>query len=168
MKTLLFSHLLILLLTIIFIFKTFDIRNAKGKYIMKLKNRKGLLIFLIASFVFFIHLLFLNLKTYIIFNRHKDFMDIILSLIWIFISLLHISKTFKYSEIREKGIYLENGFYSWNKIYYYEWMSPDTIKFKVQGSNLNEYEEKVKVSCKNKKQIDKILQKYIKLSSSII
>lgn len=166
MKPLLIFYVLAFLLAILYIIKIFDKKNSNGKYLLKLSNRYILLIFLIVCLFFFINLLIFSIQSYLILNKNGDFMHITLSLIWVIISLSHVSKAVKYSEIREKGIYLENGFLEWNNIYCYEWMSPDTIKFKIKSTILSEYEEKVKVYPKDKDRIDEVLSSYVKCYSS--
>lgn len=166
MKSHLIFYVLAFLLAILYIIKIFDIKSSNGKYLLKLSNRYMLLIFLIICLFFFINLLIFSIQSYLALNKDGNFIHIILSLVWIIISLSHISKAIKYSEIREKGIYLESGFLEWNNICCYEWMSPDTIKFKIRSNILVEYEEKVKIYYRDKTIIDEVLSSYVKCCSS--
>lgn len=161
MKIILSFYVLFILFIIIYMLKIWDVRNAYGKHILKLRNRKEFLIFFIVGLVFWICLLVLNIRNYMIHDSHRDLSQILLSVMWILICFVHISRTFKYSEVRENGIYLEQGFYSWSKIHSFEWISSDTIKFKAQRFTLRNFEEKMEVHYEDNVKVDEILRKYI-------
>ncbi|WP_432663694.1 DUF5673 domain-containing protein [Wukongibacter baidiensis] len=149
------SFLLIHLLRLI------DIRNTYGRFIIKLRKRNGLLVLSVLFLFVFIYLLVLKSRP----DKYRDFSDLLTPLLWILISLVHILRAIKYSNIREKGIYLDRGFYDWSKIYSYEWISSDTIKFKAKGLMLSDFQEKVKVVHANRENVDAILRRYVNPSS---
>lgn len=165
MKILLSFYALFILFIIIYMLKILDVTNTYGKLIVKLRNRKEFLIFFIVGLLFWICLLVLNVRNYMNYDSHRDLSQISLSVMWILICFVHILRTIKYSEIRENGIYLERGFYSWSKICSFEWISSDTIEFKAKRSILRDFEEKMEVHYEDKVKVDEILRKYIEACS---
>lgn len=165
MKILLTLNVLLMLFMIIYLPKIWDFGNTYGKYIVKLRSRKGLQIFYIIFSIFWISNLVSYVRDYMVIDKHRDFSMIVLSIMWIFICLVNLSRNIKYSEIREKGIYLQGGFYDWSRIYCYEWISSDTINFKGRRLAFGDFEEKVEVHYDDKEQVEEILGKYIELCS---
>lgn len=156
-------YVIFILILIIYMLKLWNLNNTYGKYILKLRSRKGTLFFHIIIMLFWIYYLADSIIECINVDYYRNSSHMIwTSLMWIFICLLHISRYIKYSEIREKGIYLERGFYNWSRIYYYEWMPSDTIRFKGKGLVLGDsFEEKVKLHYKSQEEVDQILREYI-------
>lgn len=165
MSIFLILNVILVISIIIYLPKIWDFGNTYGKLIVKLRSRKGLMIFYTIFLIFWINNLVSYIKDYIAMDKYRDFSMIVLSIMWILICLINLLRSIKYSEIREKGIYLQSGFYDWSRIYCYEWISSDTIKFNAKRLTFGDFEEKVEVYYDDKEKVEEILRKYIELCS---
>lgn len=159
------NELLIIIMIIIitsFLLKELYLANHHGKLIMKVNQRKKLSIFwvvmLIISGLFMIN----DISIYIHYKEllYKD--SILIYLFLIEFSILNIVEAIKYSEIRDKGIYLLSDFYKWSKIENYTWISPNIVQFKI--ATLFKIKLNIKLNIdkvEDKKKIEEILHRYI-------
>ncbi|MBK5239998.1 hypothetical protein [Clostridium sp.] len=87
--------------------------------------------------------------------------SILLSILWIKISISNIIRDLHRSEIRENGIYGSGHFYKWCKVQSYSWISPTTIHFEVDTFFKTDYSFEFIVKEELRSKVNETVQKYI-------
>lgn len=134
MDTFFLINILYTMLTIVgvcLILMDFYIMLHHGKFITKLKENKASAIFWVVLLIVWGTILVFNITDYSQYGEDKIRNSILLDILWIVISITNIIKSWRGSEIREKGIYTNGYFYKWARIMSYSWESTNIIQLKV-------------------------------------
>lgn len=163
MDIILAFHIIFVLILSSLNLKDWDVGNRYGKFIIKLKTTKIYTTVFLISLLVLLGVLALGIQNYINEVYSWDITKFLDITTWILMCLLYIAKSIKYTQIRENGIYLNSGFFKWEKLLSYKWISPDEIVFEFKKKTFftDSIDERIKVSYENKKELDDILQKYI-------
>lgn len=102
-----------------------------GRFIIKVKENKGLAIFWVVLLIVWVCVIFITTSDYIHYEELRVNNYILQSIFWIEFSISNIIRSLRSSEIRENGIYNSGDFYRWSKIKSYSWVLPNTLQFKV-------------------------------------
>ncbi len=133
-----------------------------GKLIIKLYEGKAGVIYWIVLFVLWCPFLFGDIMTFLRYHSWYYINDILLRIFGVEIFIINIIAELRYSEIRENGIYNHIYFHRWHKIRSYNWVSSNTIKFKVNiFMKINVNFKLTVTEPYDKLKIDEVLNKYI-------
>lgn len=134
-----------------------------GKFIIKLKENKALAIFWVVLLLIWGTILGFNMTDYSQYGEDKIRNSILLAILWIVISITNIIKSWRGSEIREKGIYTNGYFYKWSRIMSYSWKSTNIIQLKVNTFLKINRSLKIIIKEELKLKVDEIMQRNIDL-----
>ncbi|MCY6485873.1 DUF5673 domain-containing protein [Clostridium aestuarii] len=149
-----------------FVLKELNIGNYRGKFILKINSERNISIFWTVLLVLWSVFMFFRIISYISYKQIY-LKDIKVNIFWIGFSLQRIITDRNYSQIRENGISVSSGFYKWNRFKSYQWISSNTIQFKVEGI-FKSFDEEIELKNQDKEKIDEILQKHMELLDSQI
>jgi hypothetical protein len=96
------------------------------------------------------------------YTQSGDIYFILLTILWIEISIFNILRYLHRSEIRENGIYGTGHFYKWCKVKSYSWVLPTTIHFEVDTFFKRDYSFEFIIKEELKSKVNETVQKYVK------
>lgn len=134
-----------------------------GRFIIKVKENKGLPIFWMALLIVWGCILVINTSDYIHNEELRANNYILQSIFWIEISILNIIRSSRSSEIREHGIYISGDFYRWSKIKSYSWVLPNTLQFKVNTFLTFNKSFELSIDEESKLKVDEVIQRNLDL-----
>ena len=156
-------YIMIIIVGIRFILIDFYAVCHHGKFVIKLKEDRGSAIFWIVPLIAWVILLWLNISDYNQYGENRIRHNILLSIVWIILSILNIIKSLIGSEIRENGIYNYGNFCKWSKVMSYSWVSPNIIQVKVNTFFKMNRSLKIVIKEELKFEIDEVIQKNLGL-----
>ncbi len=159
--------LLIVNLNIIFP-KVFTGNVVMGGRKPKIKERLGPTIMWGISIVFFSVFAIIYIMMYMEKNPYPEndyyIFQLLICAFWLINSIMQIIRGFKPIEIREKGVFTENGILiKFKNIYSYTWKSPDLLEF--DSKRIFKFGDDYQLKFKDQEEavkFDEILQKYVK------
>lgn len=134
-----------------------------GKFIVKVKENKGLTIFWMLLLAIWVIILFFNISDYIDHGEFRVNYYISQSIFWIEISILNIIRSLRSSEIRENGMYNSSNFYKWSKINSYNWVFSNTLQFKVSTFLTTNKNFEFTINEEFKLKVDEVIQRNLVL-----
>ncbi|MGK0467056.1 DUF5673 domain-containing protein [Clostridium sp.] len=98
---------------------------------------------------------------YLNYTQSGDIFFILLTILWIEISIFNVIRYLHRSEIRENGIYGSGHFYKWSKVQRYSWILPTTIHFEVNTFFKTDYSFEFIIKEELKSKVNETVQKSI-------